>query len=300
MSHAPTLAAARTADGARTVRLSDGETAYHVEGTAGPWVVLVHGLVTPMYTWEPLSAALAAAGFRVLRYDHLGRGLSERPRTRYDLALYVRQLSELTRALDIEAAHLVGWSMGCVINSRFALERPDAVLRHVLIAPGLFVDPPLRLRVVSSLPLVGPSILARRAPSFIAELPAEHLEYPERFPGYLDRMLAQTRQPGLGESFASTLLHYPWGSGPEFRAAGEHPRPVQLVWGDADPATPYRNVPRVREIFPRAELVTVAGARHAPHVEHPVRVHPPILDFLRRDAFASHDAPHPLHADVVV
>src|SRR5439155_24983892 len=124
----------------------DGVTAYHVHGDAGPWVVLVHGLVTPMYAWESLATALAAAGFRVLRYDQLGRGLSDRPRAQYDLPLYVRQLRQLLAALDIASAHVVGWSMGSVVASRFALESPERVRSHVLIAPGLLVPQPLRLR----------------------------------------------------------------------------------------------------------------------------------------------------------
>ena len=296
----PTLAEARAADGVQTARLSDGDTAYRVEGSRGPWVVLIHGLVTPMYSWDALSSALAAAGFRVLRYDHLGRGLSDRPATRYDPALYTRQLVELLRALSIDATHVVGWSMGCIIGARLALELPDAVHRLVMIAPGMFVAKPPLVQVVSRVPLLGPAIIARNAPRVLARLPGEHLERPDRFPDYAARMREQLAFPGLGESFASTVMNYPWHAGPELAEAGRHPRPVQLIWGDDDPATPYRNAAPVREVFPRAELVTVRGARHAPHVEHPHRVHPPLLDFLRRDAFASIDAPGPPRADAVV
>jgi pimeloyl-ACP methyl ester carboxylesterase len=262
--------------------------------------VLIHGLVTPMYSWDALSSALTGAGFRVLRYDHLGRGLSDRPPVRYDPALYTRQLVELLRSLSIDATHVVGWSRGCLIGARLALEMPDAVHRLVMIAPGMFVAQPMMVRVVSRLPVVGRAILARSATTVIARLPAEHLEHPDRFPDYAARMREQTAHPGLGESFASTVIHYPWGSGPELAEAGRHSRPVQLVWGDHDPATPYRNAARVRAIFPRAELVTVAGARHAPHVEHAARVHPAIVEFLRRDAFASLDAPAPPRPDVIV
>jgi pimeloyl-ACP methyl ester carboxylesterase len=293
MSPPTSLAAARAADGASTVRLTDGDTAYRVEGERGPWVVLIHGLITPMYSWEPLSTALASAGFRVLRYDHFGRGLSDRPDVRYDPALYERQLSELLRALAIDSAHVVGWSMGAIIAARLAQAQPERVSRLVLIAPGMFVEPPPVVRLVARLPWLGRAILARSAPSVIRGLPAQHLEHPDRFLEYAARMRTQTEVPGLGASFASTVLHYPWGSGPELAAAGAHPRPVQLIWGNDDPSTPYRNAPRIREVFPRAELVTIAGARHAPHVEHAARVHPPLVEFLRREGGAP-------RADVVV
>jgi pimeloyl-ACP methyl ester carboxylesterase len=114
------LIQARATVGAQTARLSDGDTAYHRAGDDGPWVVLVHGLVTPSYAWEALAGTLVTEGFRVLRYDEFGRGLSERPPVRYDLDLYVRQLRELTDFLGIETMHLIGWSMGGVIVTRFA------------------------------------------------------------------------------------------------------------------------------------------------------------------------------------
>jgi len=276
-----TLEAARAAAGVRTARLSDGVTAYRVYGEAGPWAVAVHGLVTPMYAWEPLATALAAGGFRVLCYDQLGRGLSDRPRVRYDLGLYVRQLRELAGALGIDAAHFISWSMGGNVSGRLALDAADLVRGQVLIAPGLFLEAPLRLRVIARLPCAE-VIIAALAGTFIDGLPAEHLAHPERFPGYLGRMREQLRYPGLRASFASTLLNFPWGMGPELRQSGEHPRPVLLVWGDKDPATPYSNVPRVKALYPRAELVTLRGARHAPQVERAEEVGAAILDFLRR------------------
>jgi len=283
------LEAARREAGVGTVRLADGVTAYRVHGERGPWVVLVHGLLTPMYAWEGMAEALAAAGFRVLRYDQLGRGLSDRPDVRYDLPLYVRQLSELMTALGIERAHLVSWSMGCIVTSRLALEEPARVQHHVLIAPGLFVHPPLRLRVIARLPFAR-RIIASRAAAFIDALPAEHLREPGRFPGYLARMREQLRYPGLGASFASTVLHYPWGAGPELRQAGAHPRPVLLVWGEDDPATPYANAWRVQGLFPRAQLLTIPRGRHAPHVEHADEVNAAVARFLLAAASGVSDA----------
>jgi pimeloyl-ACP methyl ester carboxylesterase len=153
--------------------------------------------------------------------------------------------------------------------------------RHDLIAPGLFIEAPLKLRLVSRLPLAA-KILAANTESFMDGLPAEHMKHPERFSGYRERMYEQLRHPGMRESLASTLLHYPFGAGAQFRRVGEHPRPVLLIWGDEDSATPYANVPRVRELYPRAELVTLRGARHAPHLDHADETHAAIIRFLRQ------------------
>jgi pimeloyl-ACP methyl ester carboxylesterase len=283
MSPASSLATARVDAGARAMRLTDGTTAYHVHGDHGPWVVLVHGLLTPMYAWEGTAIALANAGFRVLRYDHFGRGLSDRPRARYDLDLYVRQLRELTLGLGITSSHVVGWSMGTLIATRFAIDYPNAARSMVLIAPAFFLEPPPRLRAVTRLPFAR-AIIALRARALIDELPGQHLIDPERLPGYRERMHEQRRYPGLGASLASTILNFAWHAGPELRAAGEHARPVLLVWGDRDQATPYANAARTRALFPRAELFTIPGALHAPHVDQPDETHAAILRFYAQHA----------------
>ena len=49
------------------------------QGT-GPAVLLVHGLPGSAYDWEPLSDLLRAAGCRVIRYDRVGYGHSDRRR----------------------------------------------------------------------------------------------------------------------------------------------------------------------------------------------------------------------------
>ena len=60
-------------------------------------VVLVHGFSVPYYIWDSTTTALAAAGYRVVRYDEYGRGLSDRPNVDYTADLYDRQLERAAR-----------------------------------------------------------------------------------------------------------------------------------------------------------------------------------------------------------
>ena len=57
-------------------------------------MVLVHGFSTPSFVWKGLLKQFTSAGFRVLVYDHFGRGFSERPSVPYDKGLYVETLRE--------------------------------------------------------------------------------------------------------------------------------------------------------------------------------------------------------------
>jgi pimeloyl-ACP methyl ester carboxylesterase len=275
-----TLAEARAHAGARTTQLSDGCTAYHVHGDSGPWVVLVHGLLTPSFAWEPIAERLAGEGFRVLRYDWFGRGLSDRPPLQYGLRVYLRQLRELTEFLGIGTAHLIGWSMGAVIVAEFAAEHPERVSSLALIAPALFVNPPLPLRILMRLP-GAQRIVASRIGAVIDRLEALHLSRVEQFPNYRQRAREQLAFPGVPASFASTLIHIPLNAGEDLRSLGEHPRPVLVVWGDNDTVTPYAHADRVRKLFPRATHLTVEGGKHGPHLDHSELVLPAILDNLR-------------------
>ena len=99
--------------GGSFIQLSDGYTHYRLEGpVAGPPVVLIHGFSVPLFNWDHTVPDLIQAGFRVLRYDLYGRGLSDRPRTDYTKELFDRQLRELLAALKITTpVDLVGLSM---------------------------------------------------------------------------------------------------------------------------------------------------------------------------------------------
>ena len=113
--------AARQQAHGQFIELSDGVVHYQLAGPPqGRTVVLVHGLITPSFIWDYNVPALTEAGFRVLRYDHYGRGFSDRPEVRYDRDLFDRQLLELLQRLNIEQpVDLVGLSMGGAVAVTF-------------------------------------------------------------------------------------------------------------------------------------------------------------------------------------
>ena len=102
------------------VQLSDGYTHYELGGPEnGQPVVLVHGFSVPYFIWDPTFAFLAKSGFRVLRYDLFGRGYSDRPKLRYDIDLFCKQLRELLDTLGFETDQLDGSLDGRADHSYF-------------------------------------------------------------------------------------------------------------------------------------------------------------------------------------
>ncbi len=83
------------------------------DGTA---VLMVQRMGAQAFEWEPsLCAAMAGAGYRVIRYDHRGFGWSE-PGTpdRYTFRDLTDDAIRLVDALGIDRLHLFGTSMGGV------------------------------------------------------------------------------------------------------------------------------------------------------------------------------------------
>ena len=87
------------------------EIYYEDHGTGSP-VVLIHGWPLNGDAWEKQTAALLAAGHRVITYDRRGFGRSSKPGVGYNYDTFAADLNALLSALDLTGVLLVGHSMG--------------------------------------------------------------------------------------------------------------------------------------------------------------------------------------------
>lgn len=111
---------------------SSNGTVYDLSGPAeAPLLVLVHGLGLNRQLWEAYLPRLAQR-YRVLCYDLLGHGESADPPGMPSLTMFSEQLRALLDELGIERCTIVGFSLGGMINRRFALDHP-ARLRALVI-----------------------------------------------------------------------------------------------------------------------------------------------------------------------
>jgi pimeloyl-ACP methyl ester carboxylesterase len=125
-----------------------------------PAVLLVAGFAVQLTRWETeFCERLAAAGRYVIRFDNRDCGLStkldgvaadwkgalqatltggEMPDVPYTLSDMVNDGIGLLDALDVDAAHVIGESMGGMIAQTMAIEHPARVrsLTSMLSAPG--------------------------------------------------------------------------------------------------------------------------------------------------------------------
>ena len=114
--------------------------ALHVllQGAAGPWVVMSHGLfVGSIATWYFGAGPALAQDHRVAMWDLRAHGHSAAPPTGYDLATQTDDLRAVLDQLGIARATLVGHSYGALASLRLAIESPERVARLVIVEAPL-------------------------------------------------------------------------------------------------------------------------------------------------------------------
>jgi non-heme chloroperoxidase len=85
---------------------------YYEDHGSGLPIVLIHGWPLNGDAWEKQTAALLAAGHRVITYDRRGFGRSSKPGVGYNYDTFAADLDALLSALDLTGVSLVGHSMG--------------------------------------------------------------------------------------------------------------------------------------------------------------------------------------------
>jgi proline-specific peptidase len=101
-----------------------------------PLVCLHGGPGSTHYYFQPLEQ-LAEAGRRLVVYDQLGCGSSDRPDDPdlWTVELFVDELRTLREALDLERIHLLGTSWGSMLAIEYALTQPVGLVSLTLNSP---------------------------------------------------------------------------------------------------------------------------------------------------------------------
>lgn len=271
------------------IDLSQGKVHYLWDGPAdGPVIVMVPGYSTPTFVFDPNAAALNAAGFRTLRFDHYGRGWSDRPRTKYDIDFYDQMLVDLLDGLSInEPVGLVGLSMGGVISAEFAARHPQRVDKLFLIAPaGLDLGGVDGFMVkLMRTPVIGDWIWRMSWKSVMkssyAKAGAELS--PENAPvGDVNEQMAYH---GFSEALLSSFRHLPMANRDEaFAALTETGVPTAAVFGDQDTTVLPSSAAKLQTLAPEADITMLEGATHTLNLEQKTEINPMLVSWFLPEA----------------
>jgi haloalkane dehalogenase len=248
---------------------------YLDEGT-GPTVLFVHGTPSWSFEWREVIRALAPT-FRCIAPDHLGFGLSDKPR---DAPLrpedHAARLAALVEALDLRDITLVVHDFGGPIGLPLALAPNTRIARVIVINSWMW-------------PSDGDTAIARL--DRVIRSPIGRLLY--RWLGFSARVilpstfgdrrrltreihrhylapLATRVDRGATYALACALR----GSDPHYatlwsQRAALAQLPLTIVWGMRDPVFTAQHLGRWTTTFPKANLIQVEDAGHFVAEERP-------------------------------
>lgn len=129
--------------------------------TARGDIILIMGIANDALAWpEYFTQELIDSGYRVIRYDHRGTGLSDwiddwDKDNAYDLNDMAADVIAILDTLNITKAHIVGASLGGMIGQTIAINYPERVITLTsMMSTGDMMDknlPPINPETVSKL-----------------------------------------------------------------------------------------------------------------------------------------------------
>ena len=98
---------------------------YEISGPINaPVIVFVHGLGLNRHVWDQYAPQFSNR-YRVLNYDLFGHGETAPPPVTPSLTMFAEQLLALLDELAIDRCSIIGFSLGGMINRRFAMDHPE-------------------------------------------------------------------------------------------------------------------------------------------------------------------------------
>lgn len=249
-------------DGARVRYLDRGE---------GPTLVLLHGMACCWQWWLECLPELTDR-FRVIAVDLPGFGDSTPLASGSSIPHQAGAVTALLDSLGIDRVAVAGHSMGGLVATRIALDRPELVARLVLVDAGGVPMTERRLSAVlrvlrlahrsftrpAMLDLLVSSRAARRVllrgamadPDCLSDELAALVVPRLDAPGFADAIAASARAVRTSDPAAITV-------------------PTGLIWGEKDLFAPVHTAEDMLRALPDGRLDVLPGVGHSPMVEAP-------------------------------
>jgi pimeloyl-ACP methyl ester carboxylesterase len=259
---------------------------YEPEISNNEIVVLVHGFSTPHFVWDGMKEFLVDAGYKVLVYDHFGRGFSERPSVVYDQDLYVESLKGLLDYQNIsQSVHLVGYSMGGPVVGYFTQQYPDSVKSISFIAPAGFMKEDSVSRI-AVMPVVGDwfwQVFGKWL--YFREVRNEATSSDDSVglseSKFVKKYSVQMKYKGLIEALLSTVRNFNFFNAKRmFDKVGDLKIPTITIWGTDDGVVPFAGSSELMQSIPHSELKIINEGKHDIAYANPSVVGNTILEFL--------------------
>jgi 3-oxoadipate enol-lactonase len=247
---------------------------YWVEGN-GPAVMLIHGVGADASSWDEI-VPLLTGNFQVLRFDLRGHGGSGHVDASLTLDDFVRDVVDVLDACRVQAAHIVGFSLGGMIAQGLALQYPERVDRLILLSAVAGRTDEERERVKSRLALLQSEGIA--AISGAAQDRWFTPAFIERHPDLVRQRMEQLKQ-NHPQSYAAAYTVFSTSDLGDRLCAIR--KPTLVATGEHDVGSNTRMARFMHAQISGSRLEILRGLRHSILTEAPDLVAKLVLEFLR-------------------
>jgi len=262
-------------------------------GNATP-VILLHG--GPGYSsFYMRSLEGLSADRRVVRYDQLGAGKSDRitDTAMFNIPHFVRELDSLRSHLGYDKVHIVGHSWGTILGLEYYRAHPEHVTSLTLMSSA--IDIPTweknANRLVKTLPDSLQKAIATRSAEKNYKAPDYEAAIGEFYGRYVWRRPVKAELDSLMSTVNEGIYNYMQGPS-EFTITGTLKTydatpflksvkvPVLFTVGEFDEADPP-TVKRQAQMTPAAKYAVIPGAAHIVQWDNPDETNRVVRDFLK-------------------
>ena len=248
--------------------------------------MLIHGWPLSGASWEKQTAALLAAGHRVITYDRRGFGRSSRPAVGYNYDTFAADLDKLLRKLDLKKVALVGFSMGSGEVTRYIGKYGTKRVRKAVLIGTLG---PYLVKAPDNPEGVDPKVFEGIKAAIRADRPAFLMEFLKNFYNYdvtggklvSERVLEDNWNVGVGASAVGTVACVDCWIEDFRKNLPKNNVPTLILHGDADRILPPDATSRRQvKMIKHAKLVELPGGSHGVLWTHADQINSELVRFL--------------------
>jgi pimeloyl-ACP methyl ester carboxylesterase len=269
----------------RYIRVNGINTRYWQMGDSGSKVILLHGGNGSIEFWLYNLPELAKH-HQVYAFDMVGSGKSDLPIASYSLTYQSEFLAGFMSALNIDAATLIGNSMGGGVALQFTRLYVDRVDKLVLVnSMGLGREISIGIRLIT-LPAIVNSLRPGRwmIPAMLkSNFHYWHQISPEWMELRYQIFAIPDRNPvilKIGQSNFNLLGVRPDVYQPIVNSLPNIHQQTLIIWGDRDRIIPVKHAYIAAAGLPHSQLEIFPNCGHHPYLEYPAEFDRSVLDFL--------------------
>jgi len=236
------------------------ELYYEVQGDNGPYLLLVHGLLSSRAQWMPNLDALKTF-CRPVVIELFGHGRSPSPENPecYTPGNYVQEFEKIRQDLGAEEWFICGQSLGASLTLLYALHHPETVVAQIFTNS--------RSALSDVVPEIDTKILAQRIKNGGREILQDFPLHPAKshhLPKKIKNALIEDIERATLQGFKNTLLHTVFNT-EMHKLLPRTKVPTLLIAGRFEKQfKPFINV--ADELIPNLEILVLDGG-HAVNID---------------------------------